>query len=304
MSSPPSDASPRPAPPGALATLLGVDLPPVAVLDIGARTEGRDRYAPLAEQGRARVTGVEVLPQDRATLRARGIVRLLPMFLGAGGPAQFNVTAYPGCSSLLTPDPSVIDLFPMIGTGPTGNFRVVDTHEVRTQRLDDVLVEGMPDYIKIDVQGAELEILRHGKRTLATTTVLETEVEFVPLYKDQPLFCDLQVFLRDQGFVLHKLIDVVGHSLMPPDAGYPVSQMLWADAIFVRDFSKLERYDDHELLRAALVLNDLYQSYDLVALLLAEHDRRCGTDHAARHRAGLQALPELRTPFVNVARGY
>jgi FkbM family methyltransferase len=283
-----------------LADLLGIDLPAIAVLDIGARSEGRDRYAPLAAQGRARVTGVEVLPQDEAALRARGIVRLIPALLGGGGPARFHVTRYPGCSSLLEPDPTVIDLFPMIGTGPGGNFHVEGVHDITTRRLDDVLVEGLPDFIKIDVQGAELDILRHGVRALATATVIEAEVEFVALYKDQPLFGDLQAFLRDHGFVLHKLIDLVGHSLMPRDAGYPVSQLLWGDAVFVRDFTKLARYDDDDLMRAALVLNDVYQSYDLVALLLAEHDRRRGTDHAARHRAGLAAQPVPAGRFLNL----
>ena len=282
-----------------LAGLLGIALPAVAVLDIGARGEGRDRYAPLVAQGLARVTGVEVLPQDAAALKARGIVRLIPALLGAGGPARFHVTRYPGCSSLLAPDPAVIDLFPMIGTGPTGNFHVEGIHEIATRRLDDVLVEGLPDFIKIDVQGAELDILRHGRRALERATVLEAEVEFVALYRDQTLFGDLQVFLRDAGFVLHKLIDLVGHSLMPPEAGYPVSQLLWGDAVFVRDFARLERYDDDELMRAALVLNDVYQSYDLVARLLAEHDRRRGTDHAARHRAGLARHPIPAGSFLN-----
>ncbi|MEJ0071047.1 MAG: FkbM family methyltransferase [Pseudomonadota bacterium] len=151
----------------------------------------------------------------------------------------------------------MIDLFPMLGTGPNGNFGVLGIHDVQTRRLDDMLVEGLPDFIKIDVQGAELDILRHGRRVLSTATVIEVEAEFVALYKNQPLFGDLQAFLRDEGFVLHKLIDVVGHSLAPPDAAYPVNQLLWADAIFVRDFARLERYEDDELLRAALVLNDV-----------------------------------------------
>jgi hypothetical protein len=38
---------------------------------------------------------------------------------------------------------------------------------------------------------------------LADALVVETEAEFVPLYRGQPLFGDLQVFLRDQGFLLY-----------------------------------------------------------------------------------------------------
>ena len=86
-------------------------------------------------------------------------------------------------------------------------------------------------------QGYELEIMRHGTATLANTLVIECETEFVPLYKDQPLFGDVQCFLRDQGFMLHKLIDVAGRPFRPfnpPNPYQPMSQLLWADAIFVR----------------------------------------------------------------------
>lgn len=282
-----------------LADMLGFRPDPVLVLDIGARSEGRDRYAPLVEQGLARVTAVEPAPMDAAAAKARGIVRTLETFLGDGGPAEFKVTAFPGCASLLEPDPAVIDAFPMLGTGPGGNFQVLHRHPVRTRRLDDVLTEGLPDYIKLDVQGSELAILRHGTRVLSMATVVESEVELVPLYRDQPLFGDLQCYLRDQGFVLHKLIDLVGHSFLPPPGPRPVNQLLWGDAVFVRDFARLERWDDDELIRAALVLNDCFRSFDLVARLLAEHDRRRGTDHAGRHRAALAALPGCDGPFLN-----
>ena len=53
-----------------------------------------------------------------------------------------------------------------------------------------------------------------------------------------------------------------------------ISQLLWADAIFVRDFVRLDTYAGDGLLKAAAVLDMVDASYDLVALLLAEHDRR------------------------------
>jgi FkbM family methyltransferase len=279
--------------------VLGSPPAPVLVLDIGAWSDGGDRYAPLVAQGLARVTAVDATPLDPAALKARGIVRTLGVMLGDGGPAQFRVTFFPGCSSLLEPDPAVIDRFPMLGTGEGGNFRVKNRHDIQTRRLDDVLTEGLPDYIKIDVQGAELDILRHGTRALAMATVVECEVEFMALYRNQPLFCDVQAFMREHGFVLHKLIDLVGHSLLPPPGPQPVNQLLWGDAVFVRDFTRLDRFDDDDLIRAALVLNDCYRSFDLVALLLAEHDRRRATDYAARYRAALETVDSTDGPFLN-----
>ena len=96
-----------------------------------------------------------------------------------------------------------------------GNFTVTSTSPIKTTRLDDV--EGLPpiDFLKLDVQGAELDVLRGATQTLENVLVIESEVEFVPLYKDQPLFGEMQVFLRERGFLFHKLLDIAGRSFRP-----------------------------------------------------------------------------------------
>src|SRR5205823_4562581 len=141
-------------------------------------------------------------------------------------------------------------------------FTVVQTQEVQTIRLDEVQDCPLPDYVKIDVQGAELDVLQGASAALANAVVLETEVEFVPLYKGQPLVGDVQRFLTGHGFVLHKFIDIGGRSFRPLFPGNnpfaAISQVLWADAIFVRDFTALGRLTAVQLLKAATVLHDLY----------------------------------------------
>ena len=259
--------------------IIGCPVPRIRIVDIGAMSEGEDRYHALVGSGLAEVTGFEPNPEQYVQLAGRpGPYRYLPVFLGAGGPARFNITRYPGCASLLEPDPRFIDLFETIGcASPSGNFHVQRSELVETTRLDDLGPELGMDFLKIDVQGAELDILRNATAKLGQTVVIESEVEFLPIYKDQPLFGDIQCFLREQGFVLHKLIDVAGRPLKPfrpPNPFRPISQLLWADAIFVRDFVRLDTYADDGLLKAAAVLDVVYGSYDLVALLLAEHDRR------------------------------
>src|SRR5262249_22272238 len=60
-----------------------------------------------------------------------------------------------------------------------------------------------------DVQGAELSILKavrseHWRDVLA----VQTEIEFVEFYRGQPLFADVDAFMRDRGFVLFDLLPV------------------------------------------------------------------------------------------------
>jgi FkbM family methyltransferase len=289
------------APP--LALLLDKKPPAVQVIDIGAALEGGDRYQILVDQGLAHVTGFEPNPRQMEILaKRRGPYTYHPVFLGDGNEATFHITRFPGCCSLLEPDPAVIDLFTAIGaTEPDDNFTVVRREQVQTVRLDDVPGLVAPDYLKIDVQGSEFAVLRNGCRTLESALVVEAEAEFVALYKGQPLFGDLQLFLRDRGFVLHKLVDLAGRSFRPlrrDNPCEPISQLLWSDAVFVRDFSRLDRYDDDQLLKAGLVLNDVYRSYDLTHLLLAEHDRRTGGTFATRYCEALAGVQNLEFSYL------
>lgn len=286
-----------------LAPLLGLTGLAVDVLEIGPAPDRPGRYAALADQGLARVTAVEPAAEHGAALLARGIARVVPVFLGDGGPATLHVTRDPGLSSLFAPDPAVIDLFTTLATGPGGNFQTVFTTAVETARLDDVLPDLAPDLITIDIQGGELAALGHGLGRLAAATVVEAAVGFIALYKGQPLLGELHGFMAGQGFVLHKLIDVAGRGflpLAPPDQLAPISQLLCAQAVFVRDFAALARYRDDQLLKAALVLNDVYHSFDLTLLLLAEHDRRRATAYAPAFHQALQSAPVLHPQFLNL----
>ena len=278
-----------------LRDILGRDLPRVSIVDVGAGVEASARYAPLLEQQAADVIGFEgdlARAQEREQ-QAAGALRCLPYFIGSGQAATFHVTRYAGCSSLYEPDPAVINQFTGMSAEAQGNFEVLARRRVETRRLDDVPECPSADLLCLDVQGAELDVLRQATKVLATAMVIEVETEFVPLYRDQPLFGDVQMFLREQGFVLHKLIDLCGRCFRPvvinENTSSPLSQLLWADAVFLRDWSTLFAASDEVLLRTARILHDLYASCDLVARLLGIVDQRQGSDLRAGYQRSLAA---------------
>jgi FkbM family methyltransferase len=281
-------------------------VPPLVILDIGAMREGTDRYAPLLKRADVSIIGFEPQQEELRKLQAEAPPghRYLPYILGKGGAGRFHRTRYPGCSSLYEPDPGIIDLFYGMKAGvPEGNFYVLETHAVQTQRLDDVRIDCTPDLIKIDVQGAELDVLEGGAATVSHALVVEAEVEFVSLYRDQPLFGGVHGFLRGRGFQFHKFIDVGGRAFEPVvrtgNPLLPISQILWADAVFVRDFSRLERYGDDDLIKAAVILDEVYRSYDLAAHLIGEYDRRRAAWLRSQYVAELERAP-LSTMVVNL----
>ena len=73
--------------------------------------------------------------------------------------------------------------------------------------MDSILPSDLSiDLLKIDTQGSELDVLKGAGDLLNNTSYIECEVEFVPLYKDQPLFQDIEDYLKSYNFKLAKFI--------------------------------------------------------------------------------------------------
>lgn len=55
------------------------------------------------------------------------------------------------------------------------------------------------DFLKLDIQGFELEALRGGEETLRQVSAILREVSFIELYRGQCLFHDLAMHLAERG---------------------------------------------------------------------------------------------------------
>lgn len=97
-----------------------------------------------------------------------------------------------------------------------------------TQRLDDVLARagGPPvDFLKLDVQGYELEVLKGAPETLRQTAFVLLEASLLRVNEGCPLLSDVVGFMSDAGFQLY---DICGQSRMRDG-------VLWQmDLLFVR----------------------------------------------------------------------
>ena len=66
-----------------------------------------------------------------------------------------------------------------------------------------------PDLIKLDTQGSELDILKSlSKNNLNNVLGIEIEVEFIEMYKNQPLFGEINSFLSKNNF---EILDLRTH---------------------------------------------------------------------------------------------
>lgn len=265
------------------------------ILDIGAAMTNVPSYQPLLDKRRARLIGFE--PNIEACQRLKDHYgaphRFFPYFLGDGLPAVFHETNKGPTGSLFEPNVPLLDKFHWLGevTIP------VARHEVATTRLDDIQGIGDVDFIKIDCQGAELAVFQNALRALNDAVLIQTEVSFVESYKGQPMFSDIDAFLRKNGFQFHDLLGFGERPFKPLLNPRHAStnpllrsfrQRLWANVYYVKDWMRLDTIAPAKLKRMAALLHDIVESYDLAYLVLQALDKQIGSDIAAEYLGRLQ----------------
>lgn len=219
----------------------------LVVIDGGARNGPQDlvglgevAHFHCFEPNPTELSGVNgvVAQQINKLATTKGNITAYPFALCASsGTATLNVSMRPGATSTLEPDKELLQRFAADNYSEMGE--VVKRIEVPAISLHDFLTQADLNYIdfmKLDTQGNELDILVSAKERIASVSVIMTEVEMIPLYKGQALFHDVSKFLCDQEF---ELIDLRSNATcrrfharadLPPSA----YRMVWGDAIYVR----------------------------------------------------------------------
>lgn len=166
-----------------------------------------------------RVLYVEPLPAAFATLNAR--IAGLPGHRAVqalcsdtdGETVDFNVSSNKGASSSMFP----------LGYHASVHKDITYTQTLRmtTTTVDTLTAGGAErfDVLLLDVQGAEMKVLRGAPRTLANARAVIAEVCEVPLYEGACTFDEVVDFLKPLGFRLKKV---------------EINILRYGDAIFVR----------------------------------------------------------------------
>jgi len=199
-------------------------------------------------------------------------VHVLPYCLGPGsGQATLFINYDPYTSSLLQPNPFYRDyrFFSNYGFGKDYDYvlgqamRPMETRVLSTVGLDELFCKGLlgstpPDFLSLDTEGFEYEILTGSRQVLQRSTLaVALEVEFHPMFTGQKLFGDVSNLLTSQGFLF------VGFSRAAPTWTPNQSPIglrgggiqLGDDALFIRRVETIGT--DHDELRRCLMLSKL-----------------------------------------------
>ena len=246
---------------------------PIRVIDVGAQSLISEPHVYAAMQAACEIVGFEPLMEaaERRAAVEPG-VRMFNHVIGRGGKGTFRVTRFDPASSLLEADATFLDQFMALPE----MYAPVRQFDVETMRLDDIPEVTDCDYLKLDVQGGELDVLKGAARLLKGVIFVHTEVEFAPVYRNQPLFADVDEFLRESGFELIDLMKFgyAGYKELPSRRS--TSRLMWCDAVYCKRPSLLAHLPAEKLLKGAYIAHVNYGLLDLAAHLLAQHGSVAG----------------------------
>lgn len=189
--------------------------------------------------------------------------------------ASLNLTKSRGCSSIYKPNYELLKNYPDFERFKIENTVTVETTSIDALYRDKVLAN--MDFVKIDVQGTELDILKGGERFLSENILgVEVEVEFQPLYKDQPLFSDVDYFIRSRlGLQIQDLRKTYWKYPEGINIGATKGQLIFGDALYFRSphnmmswCSRFHKNDASNKLHMACLMGIVYGYLDYSLCLL------------------------------------
>lgn len=245
------------------------------ILDGGATASAVEKQFSNWPADLWRVVGFDPHPDADLSVDKTANVQMIRTALGqAPGTVMLYHTKIDGASSIYRPNLAYLEnLVHGNGHRLSDQMAVISESEVAAIDLDTWRrTAGIPpfDFIKLNVQGAELQILKGAPDSLERCLGIQSEVAFAPVYEESPVFREMDAFLDAAGFTFfdirktttsgrtsHRTVPFMGSRV--GQFRWPSRQITEAHVLYLRDpFHPKEagcaRWQDPDIwLRLALI---------------------------------------------------
>jgi len=249
------------------------NIEPIVICDIGAspieKTEFIDN---LFENTNSRLIGFEPNISEFKKLTNSDRKKFFNFAIGDGNEHELNICEFPGMSSFLKPDFDYLKMF----HGFENWSKVIKTEKIITKKLNDL--EDKFDFIKLDVQGYESEVIKFGDRKIKDALVIQIESSPIPIYYNEKPFSFILKQLEDLGFVLH-MFDNINSKIFKPmviqnDVRIGLRHLFQLDCVFIKNFDEIKKLNEEKLKKLILILFYSFRSYDLVDHLICNLEKK------------------------------
>jgi len=174
------------------------------LLDIGAANGANGRWNIVSDK--LSTILVEPHKESAKNLKSEGL-EVIESVLHSEDDKEikFYNTRKPMCSSFYRPNFNHLKNFL-----DKERFEIISEDTFNSKSLDTEIIKfAQPNFIKIDTEGSELDILKGSKNTLLNVFGLEVECSFHQLREGQPLFEEIRSYLKDFDFVFIDFVSMI-----------------------------------------------------------------------------------------------
>ena len=201
----------------------------INIIDVGARNVSLEELQPLSSL--INYIGFDADKEEVDRLNSKENFFHYSKFIAAcvaghSGKIDFMLHKDAGNSSIYKYDKKYSDWYSEQNRSPVERIT-----NLPCDTLDNLIDSGLDvDFIKLDTQGSEYEILSGASKVLEKALMVELEVEFLSMYEGQKLAPSIMEKMNLLGFDLLYLNRVFGSSIR--FKGMSRGQLIFGDALF------------------------------------------------------------------------
>ena len=235
----------------------------ISLVDIGGYKGIQDRWKRVENLIEFHTFEPNSVEADKIRSKTKSLKIYKSALSSSDGKISLNICKEPGVSSVLEPNFEFLKKFKNVE-----RFEIVKKIEVDAKKLDSIKIDKI-DFIKIDVQGYNLEVLKGSTEALEKAIGIEIECEFKEIYKNQSLFKDVDQYLSKHNFEICDFTDIVRWSENVIDEKKQIENQ--GEIIFVNALY-LKNNIDKERLKKQILIFLLYGQYSRALNLIKNNE--------------------------------
>ena len=257
---------------------------PIIICDIGASPiDKTDFIDELFNNTKSKIIGFEPNKDEFIKLEKNNEKKHYYNYaIGDGSEKILNICKGAGMTSFLEPDLNYLKNFEWFNI----NSEIIKREKVKTKKLDDL--NEKIDFLKIDVQGYESEVIKYGKEKIKNSLVVQLETSPIPLYKNEKTFPHIVLELEKLDFSLHMFNKVNTKPFKPMKVNNSIfmgiNHLFQLDCVMIKNLNKIDSLSKEEIIKMILIMFYSFKSYDLVDYLISEMDKRFDSNFLEQYR--------------------
>ena len=269
---------------------------PIYICDIGASPiDKTDFIDDLYNNSNSKIIGFEPNIEEFNKLENRNSKKNYYNYaIGDGSEKILNICKGAGMTSFLEPNINYLKNFSWFDT----HSEIIKKEKVKTKKLDSL--KEKIDFLKIDVQGYESEIIKYGENKIKDSLVVLIETSPIPLYKNEKTFSEVIGAIEKLGFSLHMFNKVNTKPFKPMKVNnnifIGINHLFQLDCVMIRNLDDICKLNKEDLIKMILIMFYSFKSYDFVDYLINILDKKYNTNYIEKYRS-LSALFKISKKY-------